>query len=49
MENHQVITIIAANLAVFLSFMGTSIALIVHMNRRIDALHEVPKRRRKRK
>lgn len=44
MENYQLITIIGANLLVFLSFMGAVIALHIHgntqTNKRIDAIQQ---------
>lgn len=44
MENYQLITIVGANLIVFIGFMGSVIALHIHgnnqTNKRIDAIHE---------
>lgn len=45
----QILTVVGANLAALLTFMGMSIALIIHMNRRIDSIYEVPKRKKRRK
>jgi hypothetical protein len=40
MENYQLITIVGANLLVFLSFMGAVIALHIHGNKRIDMIQQ---------
>lgn len=44
MENYQLITIVGANLLVFLSFMGTVVALHIHgnsqTNKQIMAIQE---------
>lgn len=40
MQDYQMFTIIGANIAVLMSFMGISIALIIHMNKRIDSVVE---------
>jgi hypothetical protein len=45
----QILTVVGANLAALLTFMGMSIALIIHMNRRIDAMYETPKKRKKKR
>lgn len=39
MENYQLITIIGANLLVFLGFMTSVIALHIHSNKQIAAIH----------
>lgn len=36
MENWQMFTIIGANLAILLAFMGTSIGLFLHTDRKIE-------------
>ncbi len=45
----QILTVVGANLAALLTFMGMSIALIIHMNRRIDSMYEIPVKRKRRK
>lgn len=36
MQDYQMFAIIGANVAVLMTFMGISISLIIHMNKRID-------------
>jgi len=45
----QVLTVVGANLAALLTFMGISISLIIHMNRRIDSVYENPPEKRRKK
>ena len=40
MENYQLLSIIGANLIVFIGFMGSVIALHIQSNKRIDAIRE---------
>jgi hypothetical protein len=40
MEWYHIITIVGANLAVLLGFMGTVISLHIQTNKRIDAIHD---------
>ena len=40
MENYQLMTIIGANLLVFIGFMSSVIALHIHGNKRIDAIQQ---------
>lgn len=44
MEWAQVLTIIGANLAVILTILKTTNDTIIHMNRRIDAMYQEPKK-----
>lgn len=40
MELYQILTIVGANLVVLMGFMGSVIALHIHGNKRIDAIHQ---------
>jgi len=49
MQDYQFITIIAANLGVFLTFLGVAISLHLDTRRRVDMLSDRKPIRRKRK
>ena len=37
MQDYQLITIVGANLAVFIGFLGSTVALIIYGNKKADA------------
>lgn len=40
MQDYQMFAIVGTNIALFMSFMGIYISLVIHMNKRIDSVVE---------